>query len=103
MKRTITTIEMILKKKNYSNNFNPNAIAISRSVERNKYKPSTPNYPSNNIYFTQNTKNLNNNMNNNINNANNLHQKKNSDFNYSSLINNFNSSNSKYILYITIN
>lgn len=70
-----------LMKKNYSNN----NMAISKSVERSKYQPSTPSYYTSNNYFSQNQGNQN--MNSNINN--NYHQKQNSENNYTNLINNF--------------
>ena len=73
-----------LMKKNYNNNVNGN-MAISRSVERSKFKPSTPSYPTSNNYFSQNHSSGQNS--NNINN--NYHQKQISENNYSSLINNF--------------
>lgn len=74
-----------LMRKNYSGNTNSN-MAISRSVERSKFKPSTPNYDSNNNYFSQNRPSG---PSNNTNINNNYHQKQNSENNYSSLINNF--------------
>jgi len=79
----------ILIKNNFSNNYNPN-MAISRSVERSKLKPSTPSYHTRNNYFSQNRQSSQNNNNNNNNYNNNVyHQKQKSENNYSSLINNF--------------
>lgn len=61
-------------------NFN-NPLLSSRSVERTKFKPSTPNYHSNNNYFS----------NNNPGNMSMNYQKQNAMNNYSSLVQNFQS------------